>query len=228
VTSLKDLVQTARALLLDFDGPVCHLFSAIPAHEIAQEIRSFLLRSGERLPDSMMSANDPLALLRWTGAVAPHLLSEAEEIQTDSETRAAGLAAPTPGAAEMVRSAAAQALPVVIVTNNSARAVRTYLERGILGNSIMGISARVPGRPDLMKPDAHLVAIGVEISRQAANTCLLIGDSSTDMQAAKKVGAHSVGYAKRASKVPELSDAGADYIVRELGDVVDAMAHQRS
>ncbi|MER6810747.1 HAD family hydrolase [Spirillospora sp. NPDC000708] len=228
MTSLKSLVWTARAILLDFDGPVCHLFSGLPAREIAHDIRSFLLRKGESLPESMMSASDPLALLRWTGAVAPHLLSEIEEIQTVSEIKAAGLAAPTPGAAELVRSAAALGLPVVIVTNNSASAVRAYLERRILDASIMGISARVPGRPDLMKPDAHLVTKGVEISRQSAHTCLLIGDSSTDMQAAKKAGAHSVGYAKNPSKIPELADAGADCVVQGIVDVVDAMAHQRS
>ncbi|WP_433147007.1 HAD family hydrolase [Actinomadura nitritigenes] len=228
MTSLKDLVRTARAILLDFDGPVCNLFSAVPAPEIAQDIRSFLLQEGERLPDSMMSGGDPLVLLRWTGAVAPHLLSEVEKIQTDLEIKAAGLAAPTPGAAEIVRSAAALAIPVVIVTNNSAKAVRAYLERRIIDSSIAGISARVPGRPDLMKPNVYLVARGVEMSRQSADTCLLIGDSPTDMQAAKEAGAHCVGYAKRAALIPELGAAGADCVVQRMGDLVNAMVYQRS
>ncbi|XNL74963.1 HAD hydrolase-like protein [Actinomadura madurae] len=46
--------------------------------------------------------------------------------------------------------------------------------------------------------------------------CLVIGDAPTDIEAAKKVGAPSVGYAKRKSRVRELGAAGADIVVESM------------
>ncbi|GAA3961978.1 HAD family hydrolase [Actinomadura viridis] len=227
MTALRTLVQTTQAILLDFDGPVCRLFSGLPAHEIAQRIRGFLLSQEVSLPETMMSESDPLAFLSWTGAAAPHLLQAVEQIQRESEIAAARLAEPTAGAVETVRSAAALDLPVVIVTNNSAEAVRIYLARHALGTSITGISARVEGRPDLMKPDAYLVLKGAEMAGRAATTCLLVGDSPTDMQAAKKAGVACIGYAKRTTRITELSDAGADLVVQSMEPLATVVADLR-
>lgn len=228
MNSLRALVQAARAILLDFDGPVCDLFSGFSAREIAQNIRSFLLEQEASLPEPMMSERDPLAFLRWVDVAAPHLLSRVEQLQADSEKVAAGLAEPTPGAAETIRAAAELDLPVVIVTNNSAETVEAYFDRLNLSACIVGISGRVPGRPDLMKPDAHLVLKGAEMAGQPTSACLLIGDSLSDMQAAKKAGARCIGYAKRATKIPKLSEAGADLIVQSMVPVADAMTGLRT
>ncbi|XVQ10919.1 HAD family hydrolase [Spirillospora sp. CA-255316] len=228
MTSLGTLVQTSQAILLDFDGPVCHLFAGLPAHEIAQKIRSFLLDQGAVLPESMMSERDPLAFLGWTGLAAPHLLSDVEQIQADAEIKAACLAEPAPGVAEMLRSATALDLPVVIVTNNSAEAVEAFLDRHLLGSSVTGIAARIPGRPELMKPDAHLVLKGVEIAGHLAAACLLVGDSPTDMQAGTKAGVRCVGYAKRPARIAELSEAGADFVVQSMESVAEVVTGLRT
>ncbi|MFC5752992.1 HAD family hydrolase [Actinomadura rugatobispora] len=228
MTSLKTLVQSSQAILLDFDGPVCHLFSGLPAHEIAEKIRSFLLDQGAVLPESMMSESNPLAFLGWVGLVAPHLLSDVEEIQTDAEIEAARLVEPTPGVAEMLRSATPLDLPVVIVTNNSAEAVETFLDRHLLGSSVTGIASRIKGRPDLMKPDAHLVLKGVEIAGHPAAACLLVGDSPTDMQAGIKAGVRCVGYAKRPARITELSEAGADFVVQSMESVAEVVTSLRA
>lgn len=221
--SLKSLVQESSALLLDFDGPVCRLFSAVPAPAIAQKIRSFLHERSVRVPEPMMTVGDPLALLRWVGDSAPHLLPEVERVQVESEIEAARLAEPTSGAVSIIRSSAEQGRPVVIVTNNSAEAVQVYLHRFSLTGSVTGISARIEGRPDLMKPDAHLVLRGAELAGKPASACVLIGDSSTDMQAAKKAGAHCIGYAKNETRASELSEAGADVVVRSMEPVADVV-----
>lgn len=223
VTSLSALIQTSRAILLDFDGPVCRLFSAVPALGIAEKIRSFLLERSAYVPEPMMAEGDPLVLLRWTAETAPHLLAEVERIQATSEIEAARLAEPTSGAADVIRSSAALGRPVVIVTNNSAEAVKVYLDRHALAGSIVGISARVQGRPDLMKPDTHLVLKGAAMAGQLASACVLIGDSPTDMQAAKKAGAHCIGYAKRKTRISELSDTGAESIVQSMEPVADIL-----
>lgn len=224
VISLKSLVQESSAILLDFDGPVCRLFSAVPAPEIAGEIRSLLHEKSVRVPEPMMTVGDPLALLRWVGKSSPHLLPEVERIQVESEVEAARLAEPTSGAAELVRSSTAHGRPVVIVTNNSAEAVEVYLDRLSLTACVTGISARITGRPDLMKPDAHLVLRGADIAGTSPSACVLIGDSSTDMQAAKKAGARCIGYAKSDARASELSAAGADVVVRSMDSVADVTA----
>ena len=223
MTSLKSLVQETGAILLDFDGPVCRLFSAVPAPEIAEKIRSLLRERSVNVPESMKTAGDPLVLLRWTGKAVPRLLPEVERLQVESEIRAARLARPTHGAAELIRSSAAQGRPVVIVTNNSTEAVETYLDRLSLTVYVSGISARIPGRPDLMKPDPHLVLKGAEIAGKPTSSCVLIGDSPTDIHAAQKAGTRSIGYAKTDTRVSELSEAGADVVLRSMSPVADVM-----
>lgn len=227
MTSLRALVQTSKAILLDFDGPVCRLFTAVPAPGVAQRIRSFLHERSVSVPEPMAGEGDPLVLLRWTGGAAPHLLAEVERIQTDAEVEAARQAAPTSGAADVIRSSVALGRSVVIVTNNSAEAVKVYLDRHALAASITGISARVRGRPDLMKPDTHLVFKGAAVAGQPASACVLIGDSPTDMQAAKKAGARCIGYAKREARISELSDAGADSVVQGMEPIADILARPK-
>lgn len=124
-----------------------------------------------------------------------------------------------------MRSALALGIPVVIVTNNSAEAVKSYLDRHILGESITGMSTRVRDGPDLMKPYAYLVLKGPEMAGQPAAGCLLIGDSPTDMQAAKKAGARCVGHAKRTVRTMEISEAGAEVVFQSTEPMADAVIY---
>jgi phosphoglycolate phosphatase-like HAD superfamily hydrolase len=48
-----------------------------------------------------------------------------------------------------------------------------------------------------MKLDTYLLRLAVQTLRGQAGTCLMIGDSTTDMVSAKGAGIHRVGYANK-------------------------------
>lgn len=46
-----------------------------------------------------------------------------------------------------------RSLPVIIVSNNAEEPIVQFLQAHNLYHQVAGIVARIPGRPDLMKPD---------------------------------------------------------------------------
>jgi phosphoglycolate phosphatase-like HAD superfamily hydrolase len=76
-----------------------------------------------------------------------------------------------------------------------------------------------------MKPDpgsilAAAAAIGAE-----PRSCVLIGDSLTDLTAARAAGVPIIGYANKAPKRHLFDDAAADAVVSRMADVAAALLH---
>ncbi|MFG1997709.1 HAD family hydrolase [Spirillospora sp. NPDC048911] len=219
---LQTLTNETSAVLLDFDGPVCRLFAGYPAPTIAGEMRNFLQSRSVTVPDRVKQ-DGPLTLLKWTSEGAPHLLAQVEKMLCSAELEAANSAAPTPGADAVITAAARSGRPVAIVSNNSTGAIARYLESKKISTDVSAIVGRPFGQPDRMKPDAYplLKALGeVNMPPQAG---LLIGDSDTDIQTAKKVGTRSLGYATRPIKFSILTEAGAENVIDDMGALADAL-----
>jgi HAD superfamily hydrolase (TIGR01509 family) len=222
MTSLRSLFEQTDALLLDFDGPVCALFAGYSAQDIANEIRSLLDGHGDRLPEQLKRGPDPLQLVRWTAENAPRLLPTVERALTRAECRAAESAVPTPHADDLIRVTAGSGRPVLVVSNNSAQAISQYLKTHELAQHVSAAIGRDPLRPDRMKPDPWPVLQAVRAAGTRPSRCLLVGDSPTDIEAARKAGTASIGYAKRESRVRELADAGADIVIESMALVAEA------
>jgi phosphoglycolate phosphatase len=77
--------------------------------------------------------------------------------------------------------------------------------------------------PALLKPSPHLVQQAITGLNAPSAECVLIGDSTTDMQAAALAGTASIGYANKPGKATSLATAGAAAIVGSLADVVLAL-----
>ncbi len=60
-------------------------------------------------------------------------------------------------------------------------------------------------------------------TQRATAECVLIGDSTTDMQAAALAGTASIGYANKPGKPVTLAAAGAATIVSSLAEIVLAL-----
>ncbi|MBT2210323.1 HAD family hydrolase [Actinomadura sp. NEAU-AAG7] len=227
MTSLRSLFEQADALLLDFDGPVCALFAGYSAQEIANEIRSLLDGHSNRLHERLKRGPDPLQLVRWTAENAPRLLPTVEQALAQAECRATESAVPTPHADDLIRVTAKSGCPVVMVSNNSAQAIAQYLKTHELAQHVNSVIGRDPLRPDRMKPDPWPVLQAASAAGARPSRCLLVGDSPTDIEAARKAGAASIGYAKRESRVRELSDAGADIVIESMALVAEAAGSLR-
>ncbi|HEY3957987.1 MAG TPA: HAD family phosphatase [Streptosporangiaceae bacterium] len=228
MTRLEDVISQADALLLDFDGPICRLFAGYPNTRAAKVERDFLSTHGIEVPTESVGTSDPLRLLQWTGTHQPGLIADVEERLLAAERTAARTAAPTVHADRVLKNASESGLGVAVVSNNSAPAVRTYLDMHGLSAYVLAVCGRVPGHPELMKPNPHLVVRASQLLGVRAGRCVLVGDSATDMEAAGSARAGSVGYAKTPDRVAVLKNAGAEVVIEDMAVLADAITNAAS
>ncbi len=219
-TDPGQLIRAARALLLDFDGPVCDLYAGYPAATAAGHIRQAITASGIQIPEHIAGTSDPLEIFTWTATISPQLAAQAEAEMTRQELAAITTARPTPYVHDLVTSARESGRTVAIVSNNSEQAVRAYLTRHGLDDRIDTIAARTSPDPALLKPSPHLIRAAVAQIAAAPGQCILIGDQPSDIHAANQAGTPAIGYASRPGRHTELTDAGAAAIVTSLADLV--------
>ncbi len=207
---VAEVLAGTRVLLLDFDGPVCGVFGGIPDRAIADQLRPLI----EPLPPGAATTNDPLEVLRAIGLLGEHSLTErVEDALCRWELEATKTATPTPFAAEALAAAHAAGRSMVMVSNNSAEAVEAYLRAHRLEKYVRATIGRSPARPELMKPHPDPVRRATAAVRAEPSACVLLGDSLTDIQAARAAGIRSIGYANKPHKRRLLIDAGADALI---------------
>lgn len=216
-------------MLLDFDGPVCSLFAKVSASSVAGELQALIaaqlgLRAVE--PSEAAIEKDPLMVLRRSRAagIDAHAV---DKVLRAAEVRAARSAAPTPGARAFLAACKRADRSIAIVSNNSAEAVRVYLAR----EDLLQYAAHIVGRdahdPSRMKPDPYLVQLALEITGTEAERAVLVGDSPSDVVAAKAAGVQAIGYANKPGKADRLAAAGAKAIVTSMGQLAEAQDRAR-
>ncbi|MBB4916960.1 HAD family hydrolase [Streptosporangium saharense] len=215
-------VRHARHLLLDFDGPICDIFAGLPAPEVAASLRELLAASGVDLPLSIREQDDPMEVFRFSAGLGKGLNHAVLKALTKWEMKATETSRPTPGAVELIRQARHAGRSVTIVSNNSVDAVTAYLTRHDLLMDVDHISARADADPELMKPHPHLVQQALAWLGAIPSESVLIGDSESDMEVCKRTGVVAVGYANKPGKVERLKQAGADYVVTTIHDLLGA------
>ncbi|WP_344320657.1 HAD-IA family hydrolase [Streptomyces macrosporus] len=225
---MADLVGAARCVLLDFDGPVCRLFAGHPSALIAEKLKELIEEEdgGELLTPDLRGTRDTHVVLRAVAARRPEgeLAERLEALMTEEEVHAAATARPTPYADPLIRTLVATGRRVAIATNNSPRAVERYLAGRRLSSCFAG---HVHGRtPDLrlLKPHPHCVLRALESTGTEARDALMIGDTPSDLAAAREAGVPFVGYACNADRAGTLRDAGAEHVVTSLQDVLAAVS----
>lgn len=218
--NLRELVTRARFVLFDFDGPICRLFAGHTAEEVAKDLVAWLERQGlrELLTEEERSHPDPMAVLYAVNRRHPHsdLVAELEERLTQQELKAITSAMPTEYADPLIRTWSAVGSRLAVATNNSPRTVSDYLSGRGLSECF---APHVYGRTndlDLLKPNPHCLNRALNAMGAAPDAALMIGDSPTDLRAAKEAGVPFLGYARNAHKAQQLKLEGARHIVGSL------------
>lgn len=223
-TDLAAILASTRAVLLDFDGPVTALLPPGPNAVLASATREPLYRFGVKVPENIATTSDHLAVVKFAADhCGPGVRHAVETIATLGEADAAQHSAPTPGAVEALRAFRATNRPVVIVSNNAGVAVQAYLHHHGLSDLVDGVSGRVLGRPDLMKPHPELVIKALDALGADPRDCLMIGDSVTDIEVSRRTGVRTIGYAKTPERGKELAAAGADVVIDDMATVASAV-----
>lgn len=220
---LDRLLSSARVLLLDFDGPVCSVFAGYPAPVIAAQLRELAARLGAD-PASLDGGNDPLQLLRSLPvSTPPPLVRAVADALRDAEVTAVATARPTPHIDDLLKAAHQSGRRAAIVSNNSAAAVHTYLDRHNLSPWVDQISARTDGMdPALLKPHPHLVRQALTALHAQPDDAILVGDTHADVAAGRAAGVSVIGYANKPGKHDGLTDA--DGVVDDVRSLVDALS----
>jgi HAD superfamily hydrolase (TIGR01509 family) len=219
--SLGDTLDQARCLLIDFDGPICDIYAGVTDAAVAARLRKIITGQGiTAMPAAITSSGDPIAVFDYAATISPELGALVEAEMTDQEVAAVATARPVPYVHEVVTSARAAGRLIAIVSNNSDHAVRTYLSQHGLADRVDLISARTSSDPALLKPSPHLLNQAITGLSAAPAECVIIGDSVTDIQAARIAGIASIGYANKPGKHDDFTAEGATAIVTSLADLV--------
>jgi beta-phosphoglucomutase-like phosphatase (HAD superfamily) len=102
---------------------------------------------------------------------------------------------------------------VAVVSNNSAQA-HSYLDRHGLAALVQHAQGRDSDDPHRMKPNPYSVSQALAALHASAVDAVLIGDSVTDIDAARAVDVRVIAYANKPDKTERL--AGADAATSDM------------
>lgn len=226
MTPLAAALDSATCVFFDFDGPICRLFSEHPADLVAGRLLKLLDDEAPRLlEDEDYRPHDPHSILSAALRAAPghELIRTVEHRLTQEEETAAGSAASTPSAHALIEELHGQGRTLAVTSNNSATAIRVYLNRHGLDKYF---SPHIHGRQAdriRLKPDPDCLRRALESTGAKPGECLMIGDTLPDWEAAKDAGVDFVGYARTEPKAEALAQEEVQLIVRSMQEVLDAI-----
>lgn len=218
---LGRIVESARAFLFDFDGPVCSVFAGRPSPPIAASLIQMLRTHCADLELDALDTSDPLDVLRYSEKFGPAAVAQIENALVDAELQAVRSAAPTPGGARSIRSCVASGRLAAIITNNSERAVEDYLARHHLSELVQVVVGRPYAEPHRMKPSGEPVQRALDALSVEAAGAVLVGDSLSDIEAARAAGTACIGFANKAPKLRRL--AAADSVIDDMALLASAI-----
>lgn len=223
-SSLAVVLQPSRAILFDFDGPICDVFTGYPAPAVARHLAGILAQYSMVLGNRALAMDDPMEILRLAPQGGDRALRRIEEELTAAEVEAVELAGfPIPGGVAALEAALASGRKVAVVSNNSGECVRAFLMRHGLSDLVNTVVGRVPYRPEMMKPDPHLLLLAASRLNMQPHECTLIGDSATDVEAARSSGTSAIGFANKPGKGRALE--GADAVITDMNTVAEVLKH---
>lgn len=224
--ALRRILANTDALLIDFDGPICDVFAGIPAPVVANQLREVLAGGGySELPEDVRTAADPFDVLFYAAKLGQNEASYVEAAFRAHEVEAVQSAQSTPGADDLMRAWRGTGRSLAVVSNNSTSAVDTYLDIHDLRATVNVVSARASADISLLKPSPFLVNEAKDRLGVAANRCVLVGDSTTDVQASRAAQVMALGYANKPGKAVDLAEAGVDVVITSM-DLLPAALEQ--
>lgn len=210
--------STVQAILFDMDGTLIDIDDAIietwaaRLHWLPGDPRRLLRRlimasetptnafitllDALHVDDDLFSLNDRLRQLRGLRTPANFLAVD--------------------GVVDMIR-ALVERYPLAVVTTRSRRDALAFLNQYHIGDCFRAVIAhedttRLKPHPEPIRRAAR--ALGVPVER-----CLMVGDTTVDVRAAKRAGATSVGVLCGFGERAELERAGADMILETTAEL---------
>ena len=122
--ALNGILTRARALLIDFDGPVCSLFAGTPTAPIADHLRKVIAEDDLVLPQAIQATTNWFEILACAASISQSLGGRVEARLSELELAAVDTAVPTPYIHDVIAACRESGRSAAIISNNSAAAVR--------------------------------------------------------------------------------------------------------
>ncbi len=221
--TLAELLAARPVVLLDFDGPVCAVFGGErSAPEVARQLAQDMRARGIQLPPDVEVSGDPFDVLRAAAAHDPTQAAVVESALRDAEVRAVSTAPMTPGLPDALVALRDSGHTITAVSNNSDAAVQTFLTAHGLQTWVAHVTARTEADPALLKPNPHLVLRAIALNHSHPSTCVLIGDSTTDITAAHEANCAVIAYANKPGKRATFAAYHPDAVIYQVSDLTVA------
>ena len=207
MTDAWEIIASAKALLLDFDGPITALMPPPLNAEAADRARAAL--QVPSLSGEILTTTDHLAVLSFTAERFPGRFRDVERACAEAEIDCARSSQPSPEARDLVGCAQQRSIPVAVVSNNSVGAVRAFRQRFVWAEPLAVLACRTPEVAARLKPDPFLVYKALEALHVGGGDCVFVGDSVSDVKAGISAGVRVVGLAKNLERGRQLLEAGS-------------------
>jgi HAD superfamily hydrolase (TIGR01509 family) len=166
-------------------------------------------------------SEDPFDVLRYAWArLEPEQAEAAERALAACEVDAVGVAPPTPGAVDAIAALHASDHTITIVSNNSEAAIRAFVEGHDLAGHVDGVVGRTRARAEDLKPDPFLLHRALDERAAKPSEAVLVGDSITDIQAARGAGVAVIAYANKPGKDRALGSFEPDALITSMDELV--------
>lgn len=220
--TLAQLLKERRHVLLDFDGPVCAVFPGNRGRESGDAMRRLLGERGAQLPQEVSDADDAFVVLRHFDEHERELAELAEQAFAAEERKTVLSAIPTPGALEAIKALRGSGHTITIVSNNSELAIRAFVDLHGLRDQIEGVVGRTRSRTEDLKPEPYLLRRALDEHAAAPAEAVLVGDSTTDIEAAQAAGTAAIAYANKPRKRETLYMLKPDWLITSMSELVEA------
>ena len=211
--------RAVQTWLFDFDNTIAALEPKVDWAGSRVKLEAFLRREGvaesifKEIPKGNLPLYDALLgrILRGESVSIGSGLAQTDPMELmqiastmieSYELIGAVVAEPLPGAPELLQRLVGRGSQVVIVTSNSSRTVRSWIERFELTRCIEGIVGRDSMLP--LKPAPDMVRRALTQAMGTAEEVCFVGDSEADALAADRSGLRFLGIAASEAKRKQL------------------------
>lgn len=223
-----EAVANAEAVVLDFDGPMCDVFAAMPAPDVARELAAFAkevwFEHGDSLEGQLPDTDDPFEVLRAATSKSAVKAGHVSVRLRQLETKAIEAAPATAGLFEFLSLALGRGQIIAVASNNSVGAIKRWLEIHDLGGQFSYIAGRKV-RSDQLKPDPFVLQEALAALDRRADRCVFIGDSLSDLEAARAVPMPFVAFADKPQKPARFREKGSELVITgydQLGQDIES------
>jgi HAD superfamily hydrolase (TIGR01549 family) len=215
---------TIKAVIFDLDGTIAAF--NLDYKTVRAEVRGFLMQNG--VPASVVSVNDNIfEMLKKTelfmanggkpAVTIESVRKDALRIAEKYELEAAARTSLLPGAVETLKDLRKMGLKIALCTINSANSTESILKRFKLTQYFDAVIPR--NQVGMYKPNPEHCNKALMVLGVSAAETLVVGDSVTDVQAAKEIKAAAVGLSTGVSTPDQLIKEGANYIMTSITDL---------